>query len=217
MTEHKLTRKRTLSLDKKKDESPKKTVQEPIDLLSGNDDLLTGGNENNDDGFDNFQQAEVVEPKKINFDGFKKGNQQTPNQKPSEFDIFGSNQQQNQNQIQTQNQPPAQPTTSTPLPTPTITMDASKLSSPLDETTNVLEELGSDADADADADMEDDDSYMDMSDVSQQRAPEAHMANNNGTSSANFRLSNGPQRGSLSSGMEGLENQVVQGYVRIGA
>lgn len=75
-------------------------------------------------------------------------------------------------------------------------------------------DIGSDADADADADMEDDDSYVEMSDVSQQRAPDAHMNGGPG-----FRLSNGSGGGGGGGNvhMEGMEGQVVGGYVRIGA
>ncbi|KAF8858022.1 hypothetical protein BDZ45DRAFT_591865 [Acephala macrosclerotiorum] len=81
--------------------------------------------------------------------------------------------------------------------------------------TNGMDGIGSDADADADADMEEDDSYVEMSDAPPQqgRAPEAPMA----SQSANFRLTNGNGQQGHSRGMEGIESQVVQGYVRIGA
>ncbi|KAH7410690.1 hypothetical protein BKA64DRAFT_617454 [Cadophora sp. MPI-SDFR-AT-0126] len=88
------------------------------------------------------------------------------------------------------------------------TMDSSNLMSP---SNHDMDGMGSDADADADADMEDDDSYVDM-----------NMSTNDSHSqpsgSAGFRLSNnGNGDRGLSTGMEGLENAVVQGYVRIGA
>jgi stromal membrane-associated protein len=49
-----------------------------VDLLSADDDLL--GKKSNDSlgDFGEFNKAEVVEPKKINFNSFKKGNSQTP-------------------------------------------------------------------------------------------------------------------------------------------
>ena len=87
-------------------------------------------------------------------------------------------------------------------------MDSSNVIAP---SNHEMDGMGSDADADADADMEDDDSYADM-----------NMGTNDSISqpngSAGFRLSSngGGERG-MSSGMEGLENAVVQGYVRIGA
>ena len=88
--------------------------------------------------------------------------------------------------------------------------------------TNGIDEIGSDQDADADADMEEDDSYVEMTDG---RAPEAAMAHQQGT---NFRLSNGTGGNSnndrqgggsinSTSGIEGIDCQSVQGYVRIGA
>jgi hypothetical protein len=52
--------------------------------------------------------------------------------------------------------------------------------------------------------MEEDDSFVEMSDVPP-RAPMADIA-----PAANFRLANGNR-------MEGMEGQIVQGYVRIGA
>jgi hypothetical protein len=78
---------------------------------------------------------------------------------------------------------------------------------PVNQTTNGtgLESIGSDQDADADADMEEDDSFVEMSDV----PPRAPMAADIAPA-ANFRLANGNR-------MEGMEGQVVQGYVRIGA
>jgi hypothetical protein len=84
--------------------------------------------------------------------------------------------------------------------------------------TNGIDSIGSDQDADADADMEEDDSYVEMTDINHgQRAPEAPMAQ----SGQGFRLTNGnvagQKPGGTNSGMEGIENQVVQGYVRIGA
>ncbi|CAG8973102.1 hypothetical protein HYALB_00007579 [Hymenoscyphus albidus] len=89
-----------------------------------------------------------------------------------------------------------------------------------DLTSQSNDDMGSDADADADADMDDDDSYMEMNDLPQQtRAPEAPMAQ----PSNNFRLPNGNvqpnslQQNNNGRGLEGMENQVVQGYVRIGA
>jgi hypothetical protein len=89
--------------------------------------------------------------------------------------------------------------------------------------TNGIDEIGSDQDADADADMEEDDSYVEMTDG---RAPEAPMAHQQGA--ANFRLSSGTGGNSnndrqgggginSASGMEGIDCQSVQGYVRIGA
>ncbi|KAH7346308.1 hypothetical protein BKA65DRAFT_274538 [Rhexocercosporidium sp. MPI-PUGE-AT-0058] len=108
-------------------------------------------------------------------------------------------------QVQTQ-QPQQAPTITTPQPTPTIAMDSSNLISP---SNHDMDGMGSDADADADADMDDDDSYVDMN-VNDTMPPQ--------NSSAGFRLSNnGNGDRGLSTGMEGLENQVVQGYVRIGA
>jgi hypothetical protein len=78
---------------------------------------------------------------------------------------------------------------------------------PVNQTTNGtgLESIGSDQDADADADMEEDDSFVELSDV----PPRAPMAADIAPA-ANFRLANGNR-------MEGMEGQVVQGYVRIGA
>jgi hypothetical protein len=77
---------------------------------------------------------------------------------------------------------------------------------PINQTTNgALESIGSDQDADADADMEEDDSFGEMTDV----PPRAPMAADIAPA-ANFRLANGNR-------MEGMEGQVVQGYVRIGA
>lgn len=73
-------------------------------------------------------------------------------------------------------------------------------------------DMGSDPDADADADMDDDDSFIEMAD-----AP--HHQNQNHTQGANFRLANGQTNGNGGGrgGMEGIESQVVSGYVRIGA
>jgi hypothetical protein len=72
-------------------------------------------------------------------------------------------------------------------------------------TDNTMDGLGSDADADADADMEEDDSFVEMSDP-----PPA----------TNFRLTNGNSNsgvhGEGGGRMTGME-EVVQGYVRIGA
>lgn len=82
-----------------------------------------------------------------------------------------------------------------------------------DLTSQSNDDMGSDADADADADMDDDDSYMEMNDLPQQnRAPEAPMAQ-----TSNFRLPNGNGQNNNGRGLEVLDNQVVQGYVRIGA
>lgn len=71
------------------------------------------------------------------------------------------------------------------------------------------DDMGSDEDADADMD----DEYMEMNDIPQQnRAPEAPMAQ-----TSNFRLPNGNGQNNNGRGLEVLDNQVVQGYVRIGA
>ncbi|CZS94844.1 uncharacterized protein RAG0_04684 [Rhynchosporium agropyri] len=120
---------------------------------------------------------------------------------------------QNQSQNHPQSQLPIQIQTqqaqrasaiSTPQTTPVIAMDSSNLISPAEME---MDGEGSDIDADADADMDDDEgSYGNMNDS----AP---------LSSTGFRLSSngGMNGGGPGSGMEGLDNQLVQGYVRIGA
>ncbi|KAF4635185.1 hypothetical protein G7Y89_g2911 [Cudoniella acicularis] len=73
-------------------------------------------------------------------------------------------------------------------------------------------DMGSDPDADADADMDDDDSFIEMTDAPHNHAPSAP--------AANFRLANGSAgqtNGNGRGAMEGIESQVVPGYVRIGA
>lgn len=77
-----------------------------------------------------------------------------------------------------------------------------------------------DADADADADMEEDDSFADITDATQQqqsRAPEAHMSMNGPVGGANYRLSNGTGGRGNEVQRNGMENQVVPGYVSIPA
>lgn len=142
------------------------------------------------------------------------------NQNQNQNQNHGHSQPQNQTQSHAQPQPPLRVQTqqqhhtasiTTPQPTPTIAMDSSNLISPSNDD---MDGMGSDADADADADMDDDDSYVDMNtSVNMNDAVQAQNQN----SSAGFRLSSNGNGGGLSSGMEGLENQVVQGYVRIGA
>ncbi len=71
------------------------------------------------------------------------------------------------------------------------------------------------SDQDADADMEEDETY-EMTDAPS-RAPDCAIPGSSSTpAAANFRLGNGSVGGS-NGRMEGMENQVVQGYVRIGA
>ncbi|KAH6714101.1 hypothetical protein BKA61DRAFT_55957 [Leptodontidium sp. MPI-SDFR-AT-0119] len=130
---------------------------------------------------------------------------QSQNQNHSQSQAQSQSHSQPPLQVQTQ-QPQQAPPITTPQPTPTIAMDSSNLISP---SNHDMDGMGSDADADADADMEDDDSYVDMN-VNDTLPPQ--------NSTAGFRLSNnGNGDRGLSTGMEGLENQVVQGYVRIGA
>ncbi|KAK0120185.1 hypothetical protein ONS95_011591 [Cadophora gregata] len=143
--------------------------------------------------------------------------QQQQQQTPTQNQNQNQNHSQPQVQTQSQPQPPLQvqtqqsqptPTITTPQPTPTIAMDSSNLISP---SNNDMDGMGSDADADADADMEDDESYVDMNMSTADSVSQP-------SGSAGFRLSsNGNGDRGMSTGMEGLENSVVQGYVRIGA
>lgn len=104
----------------------------------------------------------------------------------------------------------------TPTLTPTLVMDG--------------DGDGSDADADADADMEDDDSYVEpLSEMGQGQGQMQRQRQVNGCESTGFRLDNGDGGGGGGGGgqhrsdvggssrMEGLEGQMAQGYVRIGA
>ncbi|PBP27771.1 hypothetical protein BUE80_DR001310, partial [Diplocarpon rosae] len=121
------------------------------------------------------------------------------NQNPSQDQNQNNKSGQNHNPNQKQSQPPQVTSPHMTLP-PTIVMDSNMSCS--------------DADADADADMEDDDSFADMNDMP--RASETQMTNGSTNTGAGFRVGDGNGNGNgqqrMGSGMEGLENQVSQGY-----
>ncbi|KAK6581306.1 hypothetical protein PZA11_005997 [Diplocarpon coronariae] len=122
-------------------------------------------------------------------------------QAPNQTSIQNNNAGQNHQTSHSQSQSLPQITSPRMTPTPTIVMDPNMSCS--------------DADADADADMEEDDSFADMNDM--QRASEAQMSTGSVNPAAGFRAGGGNGQQRMGSGMEGLENQVVQGYVKIGA
>jgi stromal membrane-associated protein len=76
-----------------------------VDLLSADDDFFGKKNNNESLGdFDDFKKAEVCEPKKINFESFKKANTQQQQQTPDLFELSTQSNNNNQQQFQQQQQ-----------------------------------------------------------------------------------------------------------------